>query len=82
MKSSMAELPDVQDLLTEQEINGSITPNPLPASLWRRMCRASITAVAYLLLYILSQVTVSLRSMSKYSKKLVCYIENADTILI
>ncbi|MCI4393263.1 hypothetical protein PGIGA_G00155310, partial [Pangasianodon gigas] len=57
MKSSMAELPDEQDMLTEQEIDGSLTPNPLPASLWRRTWRASITAVAYLLLYTLSQVT-------------------------
>ncbi|XP_053085256.1 tyrosine-protein phosphatase non-receptor type 5 isoform X3 [Pangasianodon hypophthalmus] len=57
MKSSMAELPDEQDMLTEQEIDGSLTPNPLPASLWRRTWRASITAVAYLFLYTLSQVT-------------------------
>lgn len=63
MKSSMAELPDEQDMLTEQEINGSLTPNPLPASLWRRMWRASITAVAYLLLYTLSQITVSLHTL-------------------
>lgn len=58
----MAELPDEQDMLTEEEIEGSLTPSPLPTSLWRRMWRASITAVAYLLLYILSQVTVSLQT--------------------
>lgn len=63
MKSSMAELPDEQDMLTEQEIDGSVTDNALPASLWRRMWRASITAVAYILLYLLSQVTVSLQSL-------------------
>lgn len=63
MKSSMTELPDEQDMLTEQEIDVSLTPSPLPTSLWRRMWRASITAVTYLLLYTLSQVTVSLQTL-------------------
>ncbi|XP_047678491.1 tyrosine-protein phosphatase non-receptor type 5 [Tachysurus fulvidraco] len=57
MKCSMAELPDEQDMLTEEETEGSLTPNPLRTSLWKRMWRASITAVEYLLLYTLSQVT-------------------------
>lgn len=58
----MTELPDEQDMLTKEEIDVSVTPTHLPTSLWRRMWRASITAVAYLLLYTLSQVTVSLQS--------------------
>lgn len=63
MKSSMAELPDEQEMIIKQEIEGSVTPNPLPASLWRRLWRASFTAVAYLLLYTFSQVTVSLQTL-------------------
>lgn len=59
---SMAELPDQQEMLTEEEIDGSPTPNPRPAALWKRMWRASITAIAYVLLYTLSQVTVSLQT--------------------
>lgn len=59
----MAELPDEQDMLSGQDVDVALFPNPLPAPLWRRMGSASITAVAYLLLYIISQVTVSLQTL-------------------
>ncbi len=65
-KSSMAEAPVGEDAPKEEE--RALTHDPLPevgVALWERVLKASVTAGAFLLLYTLSQLTVSLCTFLK-----------------
>lgn len=61
-ESSMAEAPVGEDAPKEQDGATSHAHDTLPgigAALWERVLKASVTAGAFLLLYTLSQLTVS-----------------------
>ncbi len=67
-KSSMAEAPVGEDAPKEEERATPLTHDPLPevgVALWERVLKASVTAGAFLLLYTLSQLTVSLCTFLK-----------------
>jgi len=68
----MAEAPVGEDAPKEQESATSLTPDPLPevgGALWERALKASVTAGAFLLLYTLSQLTVSSCTFSQIMKE-------------
>lgn len=64
----MAEAPIGEDAPKEKESATPLTHDPLPVvgvALWERVLKASVTAGAFLLLYTLSQITVSLCTFLK-----------------
>lgn len=64
----MAEAPVGEDTRKEKERATPLTHDPLPGvgvALWERVLKASVTAGAFLLLYTLSQLTVSLCTFLK-----------------
>lgn len=68
----MAEAPVGEDAPKEQESATSLTHDPLPGvggALWERVLKASVKAGAFLLLYILSQLTVSSCTCSQIMNK-------------
>lgn len=68
----MAEAPVGEDAPKEQESATPPTHDPLlgvGGALWERVLKASVTAGAFLLLYTLSQLTVSSCTFSQIIKK-------------